>query len=48
MQSDMKTHTVRLLIVTRALGCIATPSAATSTLDDESYLPEPYVLSNAP
>ena len=48
MQSDMKTHTVRLLIVTRALGCIATPSAATTTLDDESHLPEPYVLTNAP
>ena len=48
MQSDMKTHTVRLLIVTRALGCIATPSAATSTLDDESLEPEPYVFPNAP
>ena len=48
MQSDIKTHTVRLLIVTHALGCIATSSAATSKLDDESLEPEPYVLSNAP
>ena len=48
MQSDMKNHTVRLLIVTCALGCIATPSAATTTLDDESNLPEPYVHTNAP
>ena len=48
MQSDMKNHTVRLLIVTRALGCIATPSAATTTLNDESHLPEPYFDTNAP
>ena len=43
----MKTHTVPLLIVTRALGCIATLSAATTTLDDESHEPETYVLTNA-
>ena len=48
MQSDMKPHTVRLLIVTRALGCIATLSAATTLLDDESHEPEPYILTNAP
>ena len=49
MQSDMKPHTVRLLIiVTRTLGCIATPSAATSTLDEESHEPELYVLTIAP
>ena len=48
MQSDMMNHTVRLLIVTRALGCIVTPSAATTSLDDESHLPEPYVHTNAP
>ena len=48
MHPDMKNHAVRMLIVTRALGCIATPSAATTTLDGESHKPEPYVFTNAP